>query len=336
VAVRLSCIFLDGMDLMDSLVSICIPTYERPKLLLEAVYSCLSQSFANIEIIISDDSPDDVSERLIAQIGQSDKIRYYRNTSPLRQSSNVNQLFDLALGEYLILLHDDDLLLSNAIKSMLYCFQENPGINACFGKQQIIDMQSRVLDRETEILNQDYYRTEVYSGLQTSTMKSALLSQFPNDGYLVKTEIARSIGYRDSPEVGDACDYDFGLRLAAQSEEFYFLNQFTAAYRLTDVSILKGNNYTNLTYNLISSLEIPESLEIYRIEKLRQHASPAINKYLQNGDKHKALDIYFSSYYRWVNRLSVRGIIQGILLILPNNLSFKLLYFLKMSVKNSG
>ena len=44
---------------MSSLVTICIPAWERPKLLVEAVQSCVAQTYTNIEIIISDDSRSD-------------------------------------------------------------------------------------------------------------------------------------------------------------------------------------------------------------------------------------------------------------------------------------
>jgi glycosyltransferase involved in cell wall biosynthesis len=290
---------------MNTLISICIPTFRRPELLLEAVNSCLQQTYPNIQIIICDDSPDDNSENIIKGLGSPRKIKYFRNSPSLGQARNVNKLFEYAEGEYLVLLHDDDLLLPNAVKSMLQCLQENPDIDACFGKQQIIDLRSRVLVAETEILNKDYYRIEDYAGVQTSPMKSALLGQFPNNGYLVKTEIAKSVGYRDLPEVGDACDYDFSLR-----------------YRVFNESIMSGNNnYTNLTYNLVSSLVLPESLEQYRHERLQKYAAPAINKWLQLNEKKNAMDIYRSRIYPWRKKISLIGILQILLVLLPHEVT---------------
>jgi glycosyltransferase involved in cell wall biosynthesis len=307
---------------MNVLISICIPTYRRPELLLEAVNSCLQQTYPNLQIVICDDSLDDVSERLIAGLECHEKIKYFRNLPSLGQARNVNKLFEYAEGEYLVLLHDDDLLLPDAVKSMLQCLQENPDIDACFGKQQIVDPQSRVLVAETEALNKDYYRIEDYAGVQSSPMKSALLGQFPNNGYLVKTEIAKSVGYRDLPEVGDACDYDFALRLAAHVNKFYFLNQFTASYRVFNESIMDGNNnYTNLTYNLVLSLVLPESLEQYRHERLQKYAAPAINKWLQLNEKKNAMDIYRSRIYPWRKKMSLIGILQILLVLLPHEVT---------------
>jgi glycosyltransferase involved in cell wall biosynthesis len=307
------------------LISICIPTYQRADLLVCAIESCLKQTYQNIEVVISDDSPDNCSEKAILKWIESNEVRYCRNSPALKQAGNVNRLFNLARGKYLILLHDDDLLLPDAVQDMYQCFQEYPDIDACFGKQQVIDMKGTILDQETQELNQDYYRGDNYAGSQISAMKSALVSQFPNDAYLVRAELAKSIGYRDSPEVSHACDYDFGLRLAASANRFYFLNQFTAAYRVTEISILRDNNYTNITYELISSIPLPIELEGCRDERLQKYASPAINRWLHMNQKKAALRIYFSKHYSWRRRISAVGIVQIFLFLMPSQITLLIL-----------
>jgi glycosyltransferase involved in cell wall biosynthesis len=299
------------------LISICIPTYQRADLLVYAIESCLKQTYRNIEIIISDDSPDNCSEKAVLKWIESNKVRYYKNSPALKQAGNVNQLFDLAQGKYLVLLHDDDLLLPDTLAKMLECFRDNPNIIGCFGKQKLIDMNGSILETETAELNQGYYRTDELAGIQKSAQRSALLGQFPNDGYMISSDVARNERYRDSSDVGDACDYDFALRLSARGGLFYFLNEFTAAYRITDVSVLRGNNYSNLTYGLIESFNCPDSLHSEKKSRLSRYASPAINKHLQIGAVNRAREIYFSSNYSWRQRFSIKGLAQFLLIILP-------------------
>ncbi len=317
---------------MDYLVSICIPTCKRPRLLLEAVNSCLEQSYKHIEIIISDDSPDNNSEQLISQLGKTDMIRYYRNSVPLGQAGNVNQLFSLAVGKYLVLLHDDDLLLPNAVKDLLQVLQAEPEIVACFGKQYVVNMQSEILEKESIELNTAHYRSSEYSGLQSSTIVSALRGQFPNNAYMILTKAAQQIRYSDSPLVGDACDYDFGLRVASKFQKVYFLDRYVSSYRWTDVSIARNSNCTNLTYDLIANFSVPKELECFRAVKLRQYAGPAINRWLGLGVKQRAIKIYFSEYYSWGQRLSKRGLVQAVLLVFP---SFFLKLILNKLIANS-
>ncbi|MBD2329619.1 glycosyltransferase family 2 protein [Alkalinema sp. FACHB-956] len=305
---------------MNSLISICIPTYKRPDLLLCAVQSCLNQTYHNIEIIISDDSPDELSEVAIVQLQRSDRIRYYRNAQPLGQAGNVNQLFYLAQGDRLVLIHDDDWLLEDAVSTLIQVWDDHPDLVACFGKQFVASMDGKILEKDSNQLNCHYFRSEKYAGLQSSSQWSALMGQFPNNGYMILTEVARAVGYRDGATVGDACDYDFGLRIAKNQSAFYFIDKYVSAYRLTDNSILRNNNYSDITFNLVKELDLPASIEPSRRERLQQYASPAVSKLLKKGRKKQALAIYMSDHYTLQNRLSVKGFIHFVLLCLPGNL----------------
>jgi GT2 family glycosyltransferase len=299
---------------MNDLVSICIPTYKRPDLLLEAVRSCLSQTYQNIEIVISDDSPDELSQQTIEAVNHTHNIRYYRNPRALGQAKNVNQLFALAKGTHLVLLHDDDLLLPNAVNDLLQIWESYPDIVVCYGKQYVVDMPGHILKRESIELNESYYRTPVYEGFQLSSITSALRGQLPNDAYMILADAARAVGYSDRPEVGDLCDYEFGLRLAAQYTGFYFIDQYVSSYRITDCAISTNNNYDHLSYELIAGLELPQEAEETRLMRLRRCAPTAINRYLQLGERQKAQEIYFSTHNSWRSRLSMRGLIQIIFL----------------------
>jgi glycosyltransferase involved in cell wall biosynthesis len=303
---------------MNTLISICIPTYRRPDLLQQAVESCLAQTYQDFEIIISDDSKDDLTEQKIQSFTTQKTIRYYRNRPSLGQANNVNRLFDLAQGDRLILLHDDDLLLPDALERLSKSWELEPKLTACFGKQYLINLQGDILETSSQELNRSYCRTTKYAGLQTSALWSALVGQFPNDGYMVLTKAAQSVRYRDTPDVGDSCDYDFGLRLATQYENFYFVDKFTAKYRLTPESNSRNNNHANLTYGLIESLALPQELETTRMEKLHQFACPAVTRWLSVGNKSKAFKIFTSKYYSLSKKITLKGIAHAILLLCPN------------------
>ena len=44
----------------EKLVSIIIPTYNRPDFILKCIDSCLEQTYNNIEIVIIDDCPEKI------------------------------------------------------------------------------------------------------------------------------------------------------------------------------------------------------------------------------------------------------------------------------------
>lgn len=50
---------------MNPLISICIPTYKRQRLLVETLKSVLNQTYSKIEIIVSDNDPKKSSEKVV-------------------------------------------------------------------------------------------------------------------------------------------------------------------------------------------------------------------------------------------------------------------------------
>ena len=90
------------------MVSICIPTYNKPNGLRRLLNSIEQQTYTDIEIIISDDTPDaKVIQRVITDYPQL-RIRYYHHDTPLGSPENWNFAYDKAEGEYVKLMHDDD------------------------------------------------------------------------------------------------------------------------------------------------------------------------------------------------------------------------------------
>ena len=59
--------------------SIITPTYKRASLLERAVQSVVRQTYANWEMIISNDSPDDPSYKTFLSSERDSRIRYYVN-----------------------------------------------------------------------------------------------------------------------------------------------------------------------------------------------------------------------------------------------------------------
>ena len=55
---------LEPENQMNLSISICIPTYKRAKLFKEALYSVIEQALQPMQIIIGDDSPDNITEIL--------------------------------------------------------------------------------------------------------------------------------------------------------------------------------------------------------------------------------------------------------------------------------
>ena len=114
------------------LVSICTPTYNRPDLLARAIRSCLAQTYSNFEMIITDNSANELSGELAARFADP-RIRYFKNETNLGGVGNISRATSLARGKYVKLLMDDDLLKSQCLEKMVIALERNPSAGIAMG-----------------------------------------------------------------------------------------------------------------------------------------------------------------------------------------------------------
>ncbi|UUZ86358.1 glycosyltransferase [Paenibacillus sp. P26] len=121
------------------LVSVVIPAYNRPNTLQIAVDSVLEQTYPNIEIIICDDSTNHgVQEMLEPYLRSYPQIQYFKNEKNLFLG-NWHKCFDLAKGEYINYLMDDDVFHKDKIKKMIYFYEQFDNITLVTSYRQTIN-----------------------------------------------------------------------------------------------------------------------------------------------------------------------------------------------------
>lgn len=112
-------LFFDKDELVISdynkLISIIITTYNRKKMLIEAIQSILNQTYSLFEIIIIDDNSNDGTEDEINKLYGNDHRIIYHNTR-VNQGPGKNRLIgyqEYAKGDYIIFMDDDDFFIDN-------------------------------------------------------------------------------------------------------------------------------------------------------------------------------------------------------------------------------
>ena len=92
--------------------SVVIPCHDRLELLQEAIYTVLQQDWTDWELVIFDNASK--SELVDFMKGISDpRVRFTRSEEFLSVTDSWNRAIDMATGEYIIFLGDDDGLTPN-------------------------------------------------------------------------------------------------------------------------------------------------------------------------------------------------------------------------------
>lgn len=92
---------------MNPLVSAVIPTLHRPALVRRAVESVLAQTYANLEIVVAIDGPDEATREALAAIHDA-RLRVVALDENVGGSEARNVGVRAARGEWIALLDDDD------------------------------------------------------------------------------------------------------------------------------------------------------------------------------------------------------------------------------------
>lgn len=102
-------------------ISVLIPCYNAEKYIVECISSIQNQSYKNIEIIVVDDGSTDESATLVQVICHADaRVRYYYQENKGLPGAR-NSGLDLATGEYISFVDNDDILHEN----FLYILYKN-------------------------------------------------------------------------------------------------------------------------------------------------------------------------------------------------------------------
>jgi glycosyltransferase involved in cell wall biosynthesis len=131
------------------IVSVVIPTYNRPDYLRLALRSVQDQTFKDIEVIVQDnDSKDDISA-VVAEFPNL-AIRFYRNERNIGQTANVTTAIRRATGTYLAILADDDCWRSEFLARLVAALEARPDCVVAFANFDLIDKDGNVLIQMTQ------------------------------------------------------------------------------------------------------------------------------------------------------------------------------------------
>lgn len=94
----------------EPLISIGVPTYNRPESLFKTLNAIVNQSYLNLEIIVSDNcSPDPVVQNIINEFVQKDsRVINYTQSHNIGPFENFNFVLTKASGAYFMWAADDD------------------------------------------------------------------------------------------------------------------------------------------------------------------------------------------------------------------------------------
>lgn len=129
------------------LVSVLIPTHERPHYFSLALASVVNQTYKNIEIIVSDNSYDNETELIVNDFqGKFGNIKYIHSPG-IDIEHNWQMCWDnmSPQSEYINFLMDDDIFAPSKIEEMVNYFLKYPQLALVTSYRKLIDKNGNLL-----------------------------------------------------------------------------------------------------------------------------------------------------------------------------------------------
>lgn len=127
-------------------MSIGLPVYNGDRYLRPAIDSLLGQSFADFELIISDNASTDLTEMICRDYEKRDgRILYFRHSKNMGAAANFNFVFQQAKGKYFKWAAHDDVCLPNYLRCCVETLDSDQRIVLCHTGIVFIDEEGKFL-----------------------------------------------------------------------------------------------------------------------------------------------------------------------------------------------
>lgn len=113
-------------------ITIAIPTFKRDDILKTTIDSVINQKYSNTityEVIVLDNNPErgcPTEQMMMECYSDIPNLRYFKHTENIGLFGNWNRCFELAQGNWVALVHDDDFIFDNFIDTVAPILKSNP------------------------------------------------------------------------------------------------------------------------------------------------------------------------------------------------------------------
>jgi glycosyltransferase involved in cell wall biosynthesis len=278
---------------MTPLVSIIIPTFDRPRYLQEAIDAVLSQTYSNLEVLIFDNGALDETLAVAKDAARRDaRVRFHRNERNLGMSANFNALARAARGEFLVAIGDDDRLLPEFVSRLVGVMR--PELRVAFSNHYLINADGKRLESESREYTRHYGRDTLPAGVLENAAAAAWRQSIPMSASLLRTADLQRLRFREDLNTPDV---EFFIRLAHEGARFIFVPEYLMEYRIHLGAETASGLWSEELVECLTSIEVKPEIEPYKRQFLIPMVVNAVSRCLQQGNMERARAFLRNRYY---------------------------------------
>jgi glycosyltransferase involved in cell wall biosynthesis len=158
------------------LVSIVVPTFNRPEYLGAAIQSALDQTYDNVEVLVCDDASGPETTALVESFSDT-RIRHLRSPTNQGVLRNTQQGYRAARGVYTATLHDDDAWGPDLLSTLVPELERDPELIVAFSDHYVMTSEGEVDMQLTQAATARFGRDRLSAGKHMPFHELALVDQ---------------------------------------------------------------------------------------------------------------------------------------------------------------
>lgn len=250
------------------IVSVIMPSYNHAKYIGQAIESVLSQTLADVELIVIDDGSTDGTQEVIQRYSDP-RLRIKLRDRNVGAAQGTNDGLKMARGSFVAMVSSDDFFEPHKLETQLRVFREREAVTAVFCRPRIVDEGGQELAAGTHHLQQAFpagrwQRPEL---LRRLFLEGNFLC---HPSILVRRETYERVGSYDV-RMSSLGDFDMWMRMAVACDgDFVVLDEPLTVFRthagntsgLTPENLRCGENEWPLIVDRMGALR--EKPEVFR------------------------------------------------------------------------
>jgi|GEM_PF-1804695 len=221
------------------ILTVAIPTRNRPEYLRQSLNSVLNQDFQDKRIIVIDNAPDIDVKDLVDELGKG-KVGYVKFDENLGIIGGWNRAVEACDTKYLSIFHDDDVMLPGFLTKSIKALEEHPTAMMSYTQANKVDPELKHLSiwsdlypNEGLIRGQDYLLYSIENGCCVTIAPTVV--------------IRRSVFDKVGKFTDELCynSFDFNMWIKIASEfDLVFTKEILVNYRLHEKQMSKEHWFT--------------------------------------------------------------------------------------------
>lgn len=215
---------------MSALLAVYSPTYVEG-----ALRSVLTQSYPDLEVVVVDDGPGDTVRRIVDAL-EDPRIRYFRNQQNIGTALSYRRAIELARGEFLAVINDDDVWEPEFIETLLGALREHPDAVVAFSDHWVMTGEARDV-AESDRLSVRWGRADLPAGRHRPFRRLAVVDGAVSIAIAALFRRAAVVGHPIPASVGGAYDMYLAYLLSRGGAGAVYVDRRMSSWRVHSTNL---------------------------------------------------------------------------------------------------